>query len=52
VVYIDRFAERRAAQVAVRDLALVHAATRSISVGSSLGVLELFTRRDTVQTCQ
>jgi hypothetical protein len=28
-----------------------HAATRSVSVGSSLGASELFTRRDTVHVC-
>ena len=28
-----------------------HAATRSVSVGSSLGARELFTRRDTVHVC-
>ena len=29
-----------------------HAATRSMSVGSSLGARELFTRRDTGQICR
>ena len=29
-----------------------HAATRSISAGSSLGARELFTRRETGQTCK
>ena len=48
-------AMRRAARRPSRTLrryGIVHASTRSMSVGSSLAARKLFTRRDTGQVCK